>query len=308
MLQTLTDIQSLKTTEPMSVSAAIKELDRTTSSLDDTVKRFSTSTWNNPALQKNGSDVIVGHHHLQGLAPKQLQEMQERLSVMLEQNAERCGEEMLYEEMSRHGGLRKAELSLHSVQEFARDRSEHRSRQAMAADRTWHAGGDRSDRHSDRTWHLGAFFGDRSPTPRPTPRRGGPSTTDIEQAAGADDTLHSNVSLSDLAQVRGPGALDRTLTQMETHDDDGILAGLFNKTSALELWYENRHASLERYVGFLVLFHAMAARVASFVPLSFQVWRSQSQLRVATVSGVNRNFRQCVSRDFLYGYGSLQHA
>jgi len=107
LCEALTDIQSLKTTEPMSVSAAIKELDRTTSSLDDTVKCFSTSTWHNPALQKKGSDVIVGHHHLQSLAPDQVKQMQERLSVLLEQNAERSGEEMLYEEMSRHGGHQK---------------------------------------------------------------------------------------------------------------------------------------------------------------------------------------------------------
>lgn len=40
LCETLTEIQSLKTTEPMSVSAAVKELDRTTSSLDDTIKRF----------------------------------------------------------------------------------------------------------------------------------------------------------------------------------------------------------------------------------------------------------------------------
>ena len=98
--------------------------------------------------------------------------------------------------------------------------------------------------------------------------------------------MHSCLSLADLAEMRGPDVLDRTLMQMETHDD-GFLVDLFNKTTALEQWYENRHASLERYVGFLVLFHEMAARVASFAPLGFQVWRSQSQLRVATVSLVH---------------------
>lgn len=95
--------------------------------------------------------------------------------------------------------------------------------------------------------------------------------------------MHSCLSLADLAEMRGPDVLDRTLMQMETHDD-GFLVDLFNKTTALEQWYENRHASLERYVGFLVLFHEMAARVASFAPLGFQVWRSQSQLRVATTA------------------------
>ena len=59
---------------------------------------------------------------------------------------------------------------------------------------------------------------------------------------------------------------------------------LFNKTATLERWHENRHASFERYVAFLVLFHQMAARVASFAPLAFNISRSQSQLRVATTA------------------------
>ena len=45
-----------------------------------------------------------------------------------------------------------------------------------------------------------------------------------------------------------------------------------------------RYASLERYLAFLVVFHAMAARVAAFPPLRFDVSRSQSQLRVATTA------------------------
>ena len=59
---------------------------------------------------------------------------------------------------------------------------------------------------------------------------------------------------------------------------------LFNKTATLERWHENRHASFERYIAFLVLFHQMAARVASFAPLAFNISRSQSQLRVATTA------------------------
>jgi hypothetical protein len=45
-----------------------------------------------------------------------------------------------------------------------------------------------------------------------------------------------------------------------------------------------RYASLERYIAFLVMFHAMAARVAAFFPLQFDIARSQSQLRVATTA------------------------
>ncbi len=45
-----------------------------------------------------------------------------------------------------------------------------------------------------------------------------------------------------------------------------------------------RYASLERYLAFLVIFHQMAASVAAFTPLAFDISRSQSQLRVATTA------------------------
>ncbi len=45
-----------------------------------------------------------------------------------------------------------------------------------------------------------------------------------------------------------------------------------------------RYASLERYIAFLVIFHQMAASVAAFTPLAFDIYRSQSQLRVATTA------------------------
>jgi hypothetical protein len=45
-----------------------------------------------------------------------------------------------------------------------------------------------------------------------------------------------------------------------------------------------RYASLERYIAFLVVFHQMAASVAAFTPLAFDISRSQSQLRVATTA------------------------
>jgi hypothetical protein len=45
-----------------------------------------------------------------------------------------------------------------------------------------------------------------------------------------------------------------------------------------------RYASLERYLAFLVVFHQMAASVAAFPPLAFDISRSQSQLRVATTA------------------------
>ena len=83
-----------------------------------------------------------------------------------------------------------------------------------------------------------------------------------------------------LAEAAGPAALDRALDRVQ----DGFILQLFNKTATLERWHENRHASFERYVAFLVLFHQMTVRVASFAPLAFNISRSQSQLRVATTA------------------------
>jgi len=82
-----------------------------------------------------------------------------------------------------------------------------------------------------------------------------------------------------ISAVAGPVAFDMALSGLE---DD--LLKLLGKGTAVELWHENRYASLERYLGFLVLFHSMAQRVATFAPLRFDCWRSQSQLRVATTA------------------------
>lgn len=54
------------------------------------------------------------------------------------------------------------------------------------------------------------------------------------------------------------------------------------KRAAARMWL--RYASLERYIAFLVVFHQMAASVAAFAPLAFDISRSQSQLRVATTA------------------------
>ena len=106
--------------------------------------------------------------------------------------------------------------------------------------------------------------------------------------------------------AHGPRVLDRALEKAS-----GGLMEVLNQGSGVELWCENRcawsalllfavqrakavnvheslcggrYASLERYLAFLVVFHEMAARVAAFTPLRFDVSRSQSQLRVATTA------------------------
>lgn len=61
------------------------------------------------------------------------------------------------------------------------------------------------------------------------------------------------------------------------------LLELFTEAGAAEQWWENRIASMERMLAHFVLLHAMAERSAGW-PLPFEVWRTQSQLRVATTA------------------------
>jgi len=56
------------------------------------------------------------------------------------------------------------------------------------------------------------------------------------------------------------------------------------REAPMEDLYESRIASLERMIAFMVMFHAMASRVASFWPLNFDLSRSQSSLRVASTA------------------------
>ena len=79
--------------------------------------------------------------------------------------------------------------------------------------------------------------------------------------------------------AHGPHVLDAALDRAT-----GDLMVALGHGGAVERWWENRYASLERYSGFLVMFHRMAADVAAFWPLSFDIARSQSQLRVATTA------------------------
>ena len=59
---------------------------------------------------------------------------------------------------------------------------------------------------------------------------------------------------------------------------------LLESQADVETFIECRFLAGERYTAFLVLFHAMAARVAGFWPLTYDVSRSQSCLRGATTA------------------------
>jgi hypothetical protein len=63
-----------------------------------------------------------------------------------------------------------------------------------------------------------------------------------------DGSTRSGESRNNIAECGGPAVLDAALD----HISDGYLLQLFNRTATLELWYENRHASFERYIAFLV--------------------------------------------------------
>ena len=101
----------------------------------------------------------------------------------------------------------------------------------------------------------------------------------IASAAAAkyeENTVHSS---SSALSVPGPAGRDAVLNGL-----DKPVLELLESQAALEEFLENRFLSAERYLGFLVLFHAMAATVAAFPPLRFDTSRSQSCLRVATTA------------------------
>ncbi|XRA96236.1 glutamine amidotransferase [Pycnococcus provasolii] len=63
------------------------------------------------------------------------------------------------------------------------------------------------------------------------------------------------------------------------------LLELFSEAGACETWWENRIASMERLLSHMVLLHAMAWHTSTNAwPVTFETWRSQSQLRVATTA------------------------
>jgi hypothetical protein len=317
LCETLSDVKTLRNAreaaDPMSLAATVKKIDATTSSVDDTFKAFSTDNWiddvstpepSSPLAMRSSplrtalgwrkevgahlpiegsndgadgqvpccnagpvdsfrikpKDIVlnvktaIGLHYLEGLAPEQHLHMQRTLSGLLQRESSTLHfENEASHDMSRHSS-HGHEMSHHSMRSLAE-----------------------SSMHA-----AGAFFRDIS---RHSMRQndGNASLHDAKnrnEDMDPDKTVHSCQTFAELAEFGGPAVLDRAVDQI----NEGFILQLLDKTSSLELWYENRHASLERYVAFLVLFHEMAARVAAFAPLNFDTSRSQSQLRVATTA------------------------
>ncbi|KAG2426569.1 hypothetical protein HXX76_012887 [Chlamydomonas incerta] len=59
---------------------------------------------------------------------------------------------------------------------------------------------------------------------------------------------------------------------------------VLNQQTVMEQLIESRYLSLERLIAFMVMFHAMARRTADWWPLTYDIARSQSGLRVATTA------------------------
>jgi hypothetical protein len=116
----------------------------------------------------------------------------------------------------------------------------------------------------------------------------GGSVTSATMALARRQAAHLNAAADRASEaeeigstVHGPGPSQRA----------AVLSGLMKPVvdllesqADMESFIENRFLAAERYTAFLVLFHAMAARVAAFWPLTFDVSRSQSCLRVATTA------------------------
>ncbi|KXZ56995.1 hypothetical protein GPECTOR_1g9 [Gonium pectorale] len=62
------------------------------------------------------------------------------------------------------------------------------------------------------------------------------------------------------------------------------LEDVLHKQTVMEQLIESRYLSMERMLAFMVMFHAMARRTADWWPLTFDIARSQSGLRVATTA------------------------
>jgi hypothetical protein len=109
-------------------------------------------------------------------------------------------------------------------------------------------------------------------------------------SAAGSGSVHSGIALGGFASgsaaapphatpAIGPAGRDAVLSCMGRSVLD-----LLESQAPLEEFIENRFLSAERYTAFLVMFHEMAATVASFKPLAWDTSRSQSCLRVATTA------------------------
>ena len=100
------------------------------------------------------------------------------------------------------------------------------------------------------------------------------------RATAAAGLAASRTASSSLGSFLGP----RPGGGSQLLDTRSRLLDLLDSQSLLEGLVESRVLSAERLLAFFVAFHAMAARVAGTWPLTFDLARSQSGLRIATTA------------------------
>ncbi|EKX36351.1 hypothetical protein GUITHDRAFT_155261 [Guillardia theta CCMP2712] len=244
--------------EPMSRMATIKELNKNMLSAQTSY----ADHFDNKSFAQGENLEPIGSSYLQEMAPNDINRLRSKFQSLTEWAAA------------------EADIGVHKTSDasapvfYSNDNSKHdRSRH----DKSRHS--DLSSRRNDaeslsshgRVAHVGANL------VHSDQHHGGVLDKTIgrifKRGQGGDESSHN------LAEAAGPTVFDRALDKAS-----GQLLDLLGKTNLVEIMYENRFASLERYVAFLVFFHAMAKRVASFPLLPFDISRSQSQLRIATTA------------------------
>ncbi|GIL76244.1 hypothetical protein Vretifemale_5725 [Volvox reticuliferus] len=87
-----------------------------------------------------------------------------------------------------------------------------------------------------------------------------------------------------LASVLSTKQISESVAREAVAAVGSTLEDVLHKQTVMEQLLESRYLSLERLLAFMVMFHAMARRTADWWPLTFDIARSQSGLRVATTA------------------------
>ncbi|EFJ47636.1 hypothetical protein VOLCADRAFT_91983 [Volvox carteri f. nagariensis] len=96
-----------------------------------------------------------------------------------------------------------------------------------------------------------------------------------------------NSPAADLRPLLGPDSkhlISESVVREAVAAVGSRLEDVLHKQTVMEQLVESRYLSLERLLAFMVMFHAMARRTADWWPLTFDIARSQSGLRVATTA------------------------
>eukprot|EP00798_Chlamydomonas_sp_ICE-L_P027317 gene27316-4623_t len=100
---------------------------------------------------------------------------------------------------------------------------------------------------------------------------------------GAEDMIHRSETLSQVALsmkgVVSQQAVEEAMQALRSNMEEALVS-----QAVVEQLTENRYMALQRMMAFMTMFHAMARSVANLWPLTFDISRSQSGLRIATTA------------------------